>query len=342
MCAVESTHTAPAREKKKAALGETAFSKIESLTSESYPAILPAMQSRKQNHSRPSKRYGASELFGRALLDITSKELRTLSSIDNRAIPCPFKPDRAACHKKGGVCSLGLYDRSSDGNITISNLPVTTCPSRFLENSVVFKWVSKTLLDTDETTIVNEVSFLMSNHGRETDEDEVGRIDSVLVRQDKDRLHWCALEMQAVYFSGGKMADDFALMRKWNKSGLPFPAKQRRPDFRSSGPKRLMPQLQIKVPTLRRWGKKMAVVVDNAFWKSLGVMQRTPHISNADIVWFVVDYEGPIKGQYKLQPHEAVFTTLEHAVECLTGGMPVSLEQFERAIRAKIERGEAR
>ena len=148
--------------------------------------------------------------------------------------------------------------------------------------------------------------------------------------------------MQAVYFSGGKMEDDFAVMRSWTDPGLPFPAKQRRPDFRSSGPKRLMPQLQIKVPTLRRWGKKMAVVVDRAFWKSLDEMKRTPHISNADIVWFVVDYEGPTKGRYKLKPHEAVLTTLEHAVEGLTGGMPVSLEQFERAIREKLARGEAR
>jgi len=212
-----------------------------------------------------------------------------------------------------------------------------------LEESAVFHWVSQTLLETTEARIVNEISFLMSNQGgQETDEDEVGRIDSVLVRQDNDRLHWCALEMQAVYFSGGRMEDALAVMRMWAESGLPFPARQRRPDFHSSGPKRLMPQLQIKVPTLRRWGKKMAVVVDNAFWKSLGAIQRTSHISNADIIWFLVDYEGPIEGRYKLKPCEAIFTTLEHAVEGLTGGMPVSLEQFEHLIRAKLERGEAR
>lgn len=86
----------------------------------------------------------------------------------------------------------------------------------------------------------------------------------------------------------------------------------------------------------------MAVVVDNAFWKSLGTMQRTSHISNADIVWFVVEYERPTRGRHRLKPHEAVFTTLEHAVEGLTGGIPVSLEQFEHAIREKLERGEAR
>jgi len=273
---------------------------------------------------------------------ISQNELRMLLSSNHRTINCPFKPIPSPCHKKGGVCSLALYSKGIDGKVAITGSPVTTCPSRFLEGGAVFQWVSKTLLETTEARIVNEISFLMSNQEQETEEDEVGRIDSVLVRQDNDRLHWCALEMQAVYFSGGRMEDDFAVMRMWAQSGLPFPARQRRPDFRSSGPKRLMPQLQIKVPTLRRWGKKMAVIVDKAFWNSLGVIQRTPHISNADIVWFVVDYEGPIGGRYQLKPHDGVFTTLEHAVEGLTGGMPVSLEQFEHSIRQKLERGEAR
>ena len=53
--------------------------------------------------------------------------------------------------------------------------------------------------------------------------------------------------MQAVYFSGKSMENDFVQMRTWTGPGLLFPQVQRRPDFRSSGPKRLMPQLQIKV-----------------------------------------------------------------------------------------------
>jgi hypothetical protein len=183
----------------------------------------------------------------------------------------------------------------------------------------------------------------MSGEGQDSQsEDEVGRIDNVLVNVSPDQLQWCALEIQAVYFSGGKMENDFAVMRGWQGPGVPFPEKNRRPDYRSSGPKRLMPQLQIKVPTLRRWGKKMAVVVDKAFWESLGTMRRVQHLSNADIVWFIMDYEGPINVRYLLRSHEAVFTTLEDSVEGLTGGVPVSLEHFEQAIRQKLERHEAR
>src|SRR5204863_1798236 len=114
-----------------------------------------------------------------------------------------------------------------------------------------------------------------------------GRIDNVLVHTTRDPMHWCALEIQAVYFSGAAMGREFKLVQTFTGEGLPFPAANRRPDYRSSGPKRLMPQLQTKVPSLRRWGKKMAVVVDEAFFRALGPMDHVPDISNCDIAWFI-------------------------------------------------------
>lgn len=105
-----------------------------------------------------------------------------------------------------------------------------------------------------------------------------------------------------------------------------FPDKVRRPDFRSSGPKRLMPQLQTKVPTLRRWGKKMAVVIDLPFLNSLGRLQPVRYVSNSDIVWFIVDYDTD-NGALKIA--DSIPTTLESSVEALTAGIPLSLEDFE-------------
>jgi hypothetical protein len=99
-----------------------------------------------------------------------------------------------------------------------------------------------------------------------------------------------------------------------------------------------MPQLQIKVPTLRRWGKKMGVVVDKAFWDALGAMRSVKDLSNADIVWFVLGYSGPDGDRYHLARNAIVFTTLEDAVEGLTGGAPVTLEEFETSIRRKLAR----
>ncbi len=99
-----------------------------------------------------------------------------------------------------------------------------------------------------------------------------------------------------------------------------------------------MPQLQIKVPTLRRWGKKMAVVVDRRFFDAMGEMDDVADVSNCDIAWFVLDYDE--RGNQAVLRREFVrFTTLERAVEGLTGGRPVSLSVFEERIRAKVAEG---
>lgn len=276
------------------------------------------------------------------MISLRADEVRRRAATPHRQVACPFKPDGAACHKKGGVCSLVAYEAAEHGAGRVLETPVTTCPSRFLEGGRIFSWVGKLVLGSSTPNVISELPFLMAESGSAPAAgDEVGRIDNVLVVEQAGQLAWCAVEMQAVYFSGDSFESDFRVMREWTGDGPPFPAGRRRPDFRSSGPKRLMPQLQIKVPTLRRWGKKMVVVVDKHFWNSLGEMRRAGNLSNADIVWAVVDYAGPHEGRYLLQPSEAVFTTLENAVEGLTGGTPVSLEQFEAAIRRKLGRASA-
>ena len=97
-----------------------------------------------------------------------------------------------------------------------------------------------------------------------------------------------------------------------------------------------MPQLQTKVPTISRWGKKMAVIIDRAFWDSLGSIRETKDISNSEIAWFVVSFECKTHGHFSLKRDEVHFTTLSNAVEGLTGGTPMSLERFESQIRARL------
>jgi len=214
---------------------------------------------------------------------------------------------------------------------------VITCPNRFLEGDLVAQWVGEKLLGTSRPAVISELPFLMGEIQSEEDkEDAVGKIDEVLVNAEGGALRWCALEFQAVYFSGMSMENDFKVMREWAGPGVPFPAVQRRPDFRSSGPKRLMPQLQIKVPTISRWGKKMAVVIDRAFWESLGDMREIKQLSNCEIVWFVVSFAPSEGGWFALKRHETHFTTLVNAVEGLTGGTPMSLERFEKQIRDRL------
>ncbi|MCX8505936.1 MAG: NotI family restriction endonuclease [Alphaproteobacteria bacterium] len=300
-----------------------------------------------------SPRFGIGEWFGWNLAELTVEERRSFaqdvlkSKIHRNLHPCPFqiKTKDAACTKEGGVCSLRLYTYN---RINQQSLPIQgkqgdlriTCPYRFHENSEIFKWVGETILGDSDPLLIGEIGFLESNNTSESQADDVGRIDMVIVSQKNSAagsLAWAAVEIQAVYFSGSAMKVEFESYKDSNESNVLFPIGRRRPDYRSSGPKRLMPQLQIKVPTLRRWAKKMAVVVDRAFFDSIGEMDHVADISNADIAWFIVNFEELIgKKRFRLVPDEVRFTTLERSVEGLTGGHPVALPVFEKRIKAKL------
>jgi Restriction endonuclease NotI len=290
-------------------------------------------------------RYGTGELYGFDFMTLSPERIRELSTASHKVMDCPFKPAQTGktvpkCNKKGGVCSLRQFSQNEQGEVTGIGNPVTTCPNRFLEANLVSQWVGETLLGTSQPIVVSQLPFLMGEiqAEEEADQDAVGKIDEVLVHREGDTIRWCALEFQAVYFSGKSMENDFTVMRTWTGPGVPFPRVQRRPDFRSSGPKRLMPQLQTKVPTISRWGKKMAVVIDQAFWESLGKMREVKDLSNCEIVWFVVTFAPAADGRFALKRHEIHFTTLDNAVEGLTGGTPMSLDRFENQIRARLPR----
>lgn len=262
-------------------------------------------------------------------------------------LPCPFKISSAhpTCTKPGGVCSIRLYTENSEGVVPLTGERGrlrALCPWRFHQDGTAFKKVGEHLLNTSEPIQAGEVGFLESTGNLDSDPGEdVGRIDMILVKSVTNPgspMDWVAVEVQAVYFSGKNMPIEFAHLQA-TQGKLSMAREKRRPDYRSSGVKRLMPQLQTKVPTLRRWGKKMAVIVDAPFFYSMGEMKRETHVSNADIVWFLVDFiEDPADGPYHLKVIEECYTTLESATLGLTGGVPLSQSAFEDRIRAKIEK----
>lgn len=303
-------------------------------------------------------RFGIGEWFGHNLTQLGGNQRRQFAAEvlkpkkERSPQPCPFQAleKNAVCSKDGGVCSLRLYacDTHPD-NGRVVGVPVAgkqgelraTCPYRFHDAQDVFKWAGETILGDPDPLLVSEVGFLeagvsIDNEGG----DDVGRIDMVLVNSrtgGQAPMNWAALEIQAVYFSGNAMKGEFDGFHDQSVDWVIFPVGRRRPDYRSSGPKRLMPQLQIKVPTLRRWGKKMAVVVDRAFFDSIGEMDSVADLSNADIAWFIVRFE-EIEGQTRTRivRDEVRYTTLERSVEGLTGGKPVPLPVFEKRIAEKI------
>jgi len=308
---------------------------------------------------RIASRFGIGEWYGHSFVRLTSEQRKAYAKIapvqtPKNAPPCPFLSNQTIvtpCTKKGGICSLRLYDyvegaaaepvSGDDGKLRV------VCPHRFKQNGTIYSKVSDVIIGTDMPVVIPEVRFLRRNNTAITVDTEVpansksedvGNIDIVLVNTNTPVLNWCALEIQAVYFSGEKMKLLFSHIENYSGDGIPFPDKIRRPDYRSSGPKRLMPQLQIKVPTLRRWGKKMAVVVD-VTWFRMNVVgvETVSDISNCDIAWVLVDFDEStdpatlIVAGLELQ-------TLEHAVEGLTGGFPVTLSEFESKIREKMLR----
>ena len=284
-------------------------------------------------------RYGIGEWYGDVVehADVGTLERYALENFESGSVPpCPFK--QAAypgepCSKPGGVCTLRRHSHADDGSVTVRDEPfVTTCPNRFWQDNFIFEWIGEALLGTPTPILCKEVPFLDSaipGNNR-----SVGQIDMVLVDPADDE-NWCALEMQAVYFSGDAMASHVEQYAR-RPNGLVFPIGQRRPDWRSSGPKRLMPQLQTKVPSLRRWGKKTAVVIDKQFLGSLSRMDTVNDISNSDIVWFIVDYD-TVHG--KIHAHRVMPVTLEESVVALTAGVPKSQSQFERELGRRKRRG---
>jgi len=206
---------------------------------------------------------------------------------------------------------------------------------------MIYRWVGETVLNCAEPRVLKEIGFLEppppTEAQNEKSGESVGRIDKVLIVPEATPVSWCALEVQTVYFSGLSMKDEFSAILNHPDNTLPFPVHTRRPDYRSSAPKRLMPQLQIKVPSLRRWGKKLAVVVDRSFFHAMGKMRTVPDISNCDVAWFVVKFE-EAEGAYRLARDIVQYTTLEDSVEGLTAGVPVSLEVFEQRILKRLKR----
>lgn len=270
-----------------------------------------------------SSRYGIAEWFGFPFRHLSPNDRRTLArsalKLDS-APPCPFQRGNTACSKRGGVCSIQSGD----------NMPVITCPSRFGEADLLPAWLAR-IVGFPEVYLAPEVPFMRSpSTGR-----PAGRIDLV-VASDGNASSWFGLEIQAVYFSGNGMLADFELLRDSTEIEPPEPTALRRPDWRSSSAKRLMPQLQVKGPTLRRWGTKLAVAVDLPFFEAIGGPSDDPSqdLNDGDIVWLVPK----VTEDHRLVEHHWEVLSLEASSDRLLSAETIKRQEFEDALRAKLQR----
>jgi hypothetical protein len=290
-------------------------------------------------------RYSIGEWYGEAFEHLSghARTERARIEIETKGRtgrPCPFN-GKSQCFKKGGVCSLRLYEESEQGVVAGAGPLVTICRWRFLEQNTIFGWIGETLLQTSKPLVLSQIGLLPRLPGGLIGEEQsgrereyIGRLENILVHPSRDPIDWCALELQAVNFSGKAMGQEFEALGKHVYSALPFPAAHRRPYWRSFVPKRLLLQLQTKVPHITRWGKKTAVVIDEAFFGSLVRLEAKDDLSNADIAWFVVGYDQGTK--WTLVPRKVVFSDLDSSVRALTGGKALPRHEFETQLLVKL------
>jgi len=240
---------------------------------------------------------------------------------------------------------------------------VTVCPSRFIgpvgKGKSLFTWIAEKMLDISNPTVVKETPFLrkieeagviadskedMREEAAE-EQKKAGRIDWILVNPATlvgGDLEWCAVETQALYFSGSNMPVEFAAYEAMPGNVL-FPVGKRRPDYRSSGPKRLWPQLDVKVPVLRAWGKKVAVVIDSYFFSNMNRLadpssrrakDDRERRDNAEVVWFIVDFDD----DFRLRAGTVAYSSLDACRHALNATEPLSRVDFTENLREMIAR----
>lgn len=278
-------------------------------------------------------RYGIAEWYGRSFPALTPEKRQTLaiSALGEAEPPlCPFRP--MFCTKKGGVCSIQPYRETEEGRLGRSEgPPAIVCPSRFEENDLVVRWLAEIVgFHPHDAMIAREIPFMKSA----TTGKAAGKIDLVIATDPgRNRFRWFGLEIQAVYFSGKGMSAEFAKLRDDPHPVPPFPLETRRPDWRSSSAKRLMPQLQVKGPTLRRWHSKIAVAIDAPFFADIGgpSLQPSHDLDTGDVVWLIPELRDGslVRGHWEV-------LTLEDSSRKLLNANPMSRKAFENVLRSKL------
>ena len=261
------------------------------------------------------------ETFGHAISDHSKQAWRDRT--DKR---CPFRD--APCNKGNSADPLGICTFASESQATV------VCPSRFLEANLVFRDAARLAFGEGvKAAAVPEVRVLTIPGPRPR---KIGKIDFMLAALDADGQpqDFAALEIQAVYISGKSIKPAFHHYLKHKK--LPADAS-RRPDFRSSAQKRLMPQLSLKVPIFRRWGKKFFVAVDETFFAELPRMREVDGVENSEVTWLVYGFDKKAEN-FEMNFKRAVFTHWDEVVTALREGIAPKPSEMLSELAASLGR----
>ena len=249
-----------------------------------------------------------------------------------KALLCPFRQTR--CTKSSisdpiGVCSLRSGTEAA-----------ALCPVRFVENNRIFSDAATLAFGTGTTFAVFPEIRVLTIPGTKGDENQkkIGKVDYLIGRLSEETVvDFAAIEVQAAYFSGNSIRP--ALTAFLAGDTQPLNDLDRRPDFRSSAQKRLMPQLQLKVPIFRRWGKKFFVVSDTLFFKSL---PKFPVVSqaNSELTWLT--YPIAASGtNFKMQNPIIVHSAWDDVNNALREGKPPEPAEILAELQTKLHKSKS-
>jgi hypothetical protein len=96
-----------------------------------------------------------------------------------------------------------------------------------------------------------------------------------------------------------------------------------------------MPQLQLKVPVFRRWGKRFFVVVDTQFFSSLPPFKPEDKPSNREVIW--LNYPIVMNGNsYTMMEPEVIGSKWEDVVTALREGEEPEPQEILAELQAKM------
>ena len=224
---------------------------------------------------------------------------------------CRFRGDQ--CTKVRKLNPLGVCSLSRDSTATV------VCPVRFIENGQVFRDAGALAFGSGAKIVVFPEYKLLSIPGEDERTKKIGKVDFLLGKIiDGNLVDFAALELQAVYSSGGGVQQAFDHYTATNNAGVDGDLGV---DFRSSAQKRLVPQLRLKVPIFRRWGKRFFVAIDTSFFAALPSFGTTT-AGNSEVTWLAYPLATSQNAPMSLGRPDVHFTEWSKVEQALEEGSP--------------------
>ena len=98
-----------------------------------------------------------------------------------------------------------------------------------------------------------------------------------------------------------------------------------------------MPQLALKVPIFRRWGKRFFVAVDTTLFSTLPKI-REQSAGNAEVTWLAYPFGRLPEGGYRMGDPEVHHTVWDDVLDALREGHPPEKSELLNQLTKEVAR----